>query len=146
MGDFSFTEDDLEIIQDEQEESEASIIRSTVGADVYMEGQFNIRQGIEISGFFKGELTSHTLQIQEKGKVEGKIDSFNVIIEGNANVEMTARKQLDIRKGGKFIGSLQTQPEVITLSEFSTFGETEEVAQDFRKEYVRDRPSSKSEK
>ncbi len=142
MGEFSFTEDDLEIIQEETEESEAPAVRSFIATDVFMEGVLNIRQGIEISGFFKGELTSHTLSIHERGKVEGEIDSFNVIIEGNAKVAMTARKRLDIRKGGKFAGSLQTQPEVITLSEFATFGESEETAQSFSKEYVRDRSKS----
>ncbi|RJP24857.1 MAG: polymer-forming cytoskeletal protein [Candidatus Omnitrophota bacterium] len=146
MGDFSFTEDDLEIIQEEAEETESSIIRSFIGSDVYMEGRLDIRQGIEISGYYKGDLTSHTLCILVRGKVEGKIDSFNVIIEGVANVAMTARKRLDIRKGGRFVGSLQTQPEVITLSEYATFGETDEVAQGFRKEYVRDRSFSKPEK
>jgi len=141
--DFSFTEEDPEVPADESKEEEANHVRSVIAPDVELKGQLTLRQGMEIAGSFQGSLnSSSTVRIMPQGKIEGAIEAVNVVIEGDAHAKMTARKRLEIRKDGLFVGTLDTQPEVILLSEFSTFGGNEESANSFRKEFIRDRTSS----
>ncbi|MEW6234985.1 MAG: polymer-forming cytoskeletal protein [Candidatus Omnitrophota bacterium] len=145
MTDYSFTEDDLEIPSEEEDVSEEAVNApaSVVTKDVEMEGVLRLKQGIDIAGKFKGAIQSNnTVNIKEDGCIEGKIDSFNIVVEGEANVEMTARKRLEIRKDGKFFGNLEIQPEVIILSEFATFGKSKEIANSFKTEYVRNRKAT----
>jgi len=145
VTDYSFTEDDLELPSEEEEISEEAVnaASSVVTKDVEMEGVLRLKQGIDIAGKFKGSMQSNnTVNIKDGGVIEGKIDSFNIVVEGEASVEMTARKRLEIRKDGKFFGHLEIQPEVIILSEFATFGKSKEIANSFKTEYVRNRKTT----
>lgn len=143
MADFIFQEDDTELVQDETYEVGQPSVRSVIAPDVEMEGNLSLKQGIEIGGAFSGAICSNNLvKIVEGGFVEGRVDAFHVVIEGGANLTLVARKRLEINKGGLFVGSLEIQPEFIVLSEFATFGETEEAAKEFRREFTRFRSSS----
>ncbi len=153
MADYSFTEDDLEFVPDPEEEGEeplhevSSLVSSSVDKDVEMEGVLHLKHGIDIAGKFEGQiLSNHTVNIKEEGLIKGQIDAFNCVIEGRVECEMTARKRLEIRGGGTFVGNLEIQPEVIILSEFANFGEDEEVANNFKKEFIRDRTKPPEEK
>ena len=138
---FSFSDDDLTMpVEEEFEEENLSDVRSTIAADVHMKGELHLRNGVEINGSFKGTLKSNSkVRVLDKGNLEGKVEAFHVILEGTSKSKMTARKRFEILKGGKFFGTLETQPELIILSEFATFGQDERIAKEFAREFVRDR-------
>ncbi len=142
MSDFSFTEDDLEApIEDDGDLEEADDNPSRLGADVEMEGQLLVRRSLDLAGAYQGNLVSNsTIRILPTGKMSGDIDAFNVSIEGEAHVQMMARKKLEILKGGKFVGNLEIQPEVIVLSEFASFGKDGKTADQFFNDYARKAP------
>jgi cytoskeletal protein CcmA (bactofilin family) len=147
MSDFSFTEDDLNApIEDDGDLEEAEDNPSRLGADVEMKGRLLVRRALDLAGEYNGNLTSNSsVRILSTGKLNGDIDAFNVIIEGDAHVHMLARKKLEILKGGKFVGDLQLQPEVIVLSEFASFGKDDKTADEFYKEYARKDPAEKKD-
>ncbi len=132
MADFIFTEDDLENHQDESLGDEPNQVRSFIASDMVMEGSLNLKHGIEIGGFYKGAISSNSMvRVVDSGRLEGNVDSFNVSIDGSANLSLVARKRLEINKGGFFIGNLEVQPEIIVLSEFAVFGQDEDTARSF---------------
>lgn len=139
MVDFSFTEDDLD--ESQQEEFYANsqdAPASYIAEDMVMEGTLAVKYGMEIAGTYLGDLYSHTrMKIAKTGSVDGKMEAFDIIVEGNADATVTARKCLEIHKGGRFVGTMQIQPEIIRLSEFAVFGETAEAAEAFHREFSR---------
>lgn len=138
MSDFSFTEDDLNnpLEDDAGLEDEADLQPSRVGPEASLSGRLLLRRALEMAGGFSGELTSNsTVKVLSTGSVKGAVDAFNVTVEGRVHAEMTARKRLEILKGGKFVGELQIQPEVIVVSEHAVFGRDDEIAESFHKEY-----------
>ncbi|MBN2330148.1 MAG: polymer-forming cytoskeletal protein [Candidatus Omnitrophica bacterium] len=139
MADYIFTEDDIESASSETLEDEPNQIRSFAAPDVIMEGELTLKHGIEIGGAFKGAIHSHsTVKVLPLGRLEGKVETYNLTVDGRANLSLVARKKLEINKGGRFIGTLDVQPELIVLSEHASFGETEESARAFEKEFPRE--------
>ncbi len=142
MADYIFADDDSELVPDEAYEEGQPTVRSYIAPDVEMEGNLSLKQGIEVGGVFNGTIRSNNLvKIVEGGFVEGNVDAFHVVIDGGAHLSLVARKRLEINKGGLFVGNLEIQPEFIVLSEFATFGENEEAAREFRREFTRFRSS-----
>ncbi len=139
MADFIFTEDDLESSEEEALEDEPNQVRSYIAPDMVMEGQLALKHGIEVGGLLKGSIQSNSLiRILDSGRLEGNVDTFNIAIEGSANLSLIARKRLEINKGGFFVGTLDVQPEVIVLSEFAIFGQDEKTARTFHDEFTRE--------
>lgn len=141
VDDFDFTEDDLDLSsQDAFAEEVQPGIRSVLGKDVEMDGILHLRNGIEINGTYNGAMISNSLvHVKDKGQLFGEVNAYHVIIEGQSQSNMTAKKRLEILKGGHFIGTLETQPEVIVLSEHAVYGSNEKVATEFASEFVRNR-------
>ncbi|MDX9755362.1 MAG: polymer-forming cytoskeletal protein [bacterium] len=137
MVDFSFTEDDLDSSQQEEiYASSPDAPTSYIAEDMVMEGTLAVKYGMEIAGSFQGDLYSQTrMKIAPTGRVEGKMEAFDIVIEGIADATVTARKCLEIHKGGHFIGTMKIQPEIIRLSEFAIFGDTEDAADASVREY-----------
>jgi cytoskeletal protein CcmA (bactofilin family) len=134
--DFSFTEDDLDYGAGAAEKPETTQVLSVIAEDMVMEGELKLRQGIEMGGTFKGRIYSHsTLFVSPGGRVEGNVDAYNVSVKGDLRVSLIARKRLEVLEGGTFIGSLDTQPEFITLSEKAVFGKTVDAAREFQEKY-----------
>jgi cytoskeletal protein CcmA (bactofilin family) len=143
MADFIFTEDDLEPAEDELLDDEPNQPRSYVAPDMVMDGKLKLKHGIEIAGLYKGGIHSNsTIKILPPGRIEGNVDTFNLSIEGSANLSLIARKRLEINKGGFFVGVLEVQPEIIVLSEFATFGQDEKNARAFHDEFTREMKDS----
>lgn len=145
--DASFNDEEIQYpLEDEFEEENISDVRSTITEDVVMEGRMSLRYGVEIAGNYKGAVHSNSkVHILPGGLIEGDIEAFHVIIQGLAKAgKMVAKKRFEILNGGKFIGSLETQPEVLVLSEFAEFGADDETAARFAKEYVRDRKTGEA--
>lgn len=138
-ADFSFTEEDLEQPVDDDLDGDAPPeAKSVVASDVEMEGTLVVRYGVNMAGTFRGHLNSNSsITVNETGRADGELDAHHVKIEGRVDGILTARKKLEILGGGIFVGELSTQPEVIVLSEFSKFGQNEDIAEEFHKEYVR---------
>ncbi|MGI6456468.1 MAG: bactofilin family protein [bacterium] len=132
-ADFSFSEDDLEVPVIEPETPEALKVYSQVTDDVELEGELHLRQGIEFSGSFKGKIYSNSIvHVAKNGRVSGDIDAYTVSVEGDLrSSHLIARKKLELLAGGKFIGTLDAQPEIIVLSEQATFGKNEDAAREF---------------
>lgn len=138
MVNFSFSEDDLRDSLEEAPAIEGAPV-STIGSEVVLEGRMKVKYGLDVVGTFKGSLRSNsTVKINPGGRIEGSLDAYNVSIEGEAQVSMLARKRLEVLKGGKFIGSLDVQPELIVLSEFAVFGKDEEIAQQHKERFSRE--------
>jgi cytoskeletal protein CcmA (bactofilin family) len=141
MPDFSFTEDDMNDGQlDEVEAENHDAPPSYLAEDIDIEGSLGVKYGLEVAGRFKGDLYSNSkINVLATGYVEGQAEAFDISIEGSAVGDFIPRKCFEIKKEGHFVGNLQVQPEVIRLSEFAVFGETKEIAEEFSKEFNRDR-------
>ncbi|MGC9326721.1 MAG: bactofilin family protein [Candidatus Hinthialibacter sp.] len=139
MADYIFTEDEIESSGGETLEDAANQVRSFVAPDLVMEGELSLKYGIEIGGTFKGSIHSHsTVKVLPSGRLKGRVETYNLTVEGRADLSLVARKKLEINRGGRFIGALDVQPELIVLSEFASFGETQESALAFEKEFPRE--------
>lgn len=141
MGDFTFTEDDLDLpIDAESQEENNEGPRSYVATDVELEGTLHVQRGIDMAGHFLGNLqANHNITVNPTGHVQGEMEAFHICIEGRVDGEVTARKRLEILGEGRFIGAFTEQPEIITISENSVFGHNSEVAERFSQEYSRER-------
>ncbi|MBI1388625.1 MAG: hypothetical protein GC154_09280 [bacterium] len=137
MNDSDFHDEEIEQrIDDDFAEEETTVQSSRLGEGVDMEGRLTVKNVLEVAGKFRGDLLSNnSIKVLPGGMVEGNVDAFNVTIEGEAHADLIARKRLEILKQGKFVGSLELQPEVIVISEHARFGKDDEAAETFYKTY-----------
>jgi len=145
MAEYIFTEDDLDLSEESQSD-ELNAIQSSIASDAELDGELNVKNGMEIAGFVKGNIRSNSIvKVMETGRVEGKIDAYTVAIDGKAKLTLSARRQLEIGSSGEFVGTLDVQPEAIVISENAKFGRTKESADQFHQEFVinRESPSAK---
>jgi cytoskeletal protein CcmA (bactofilin family) len=95
---------------------------SNVDSDVEMEGDLEARSPIRMNGRFKGHLScGETLSIGSPGFVTGETEAVNVVVGGEMEGDLLARKRLEIQPGGSFFGELVVQPEVLVLAEAAQF-------------------------
>jgi cytoskeletal protein CcmA (bactofilin family) len=95
---------------------EATVI--TTG--VYLDGAIKGTADVILHGVLEGNIQlSGMLVLGKSGKIRGKIDARNVVIEGDFEGIIKATEKVEIRDGGKFKGDIFTA--TIAVSENAYF-------------------------
>ena len=78
---------------------------SLLSKEVKMEGEIQGSENLQVEGRFKGTIKlAGDLYIGPTGVVDADVEADNVIIQGQINGNVLARKQLQIQSSGKLLG------------------------------------------
>ena len=82
---------------------------AVITAGVYLTGTIKGTADVILHGVLEGDVRLSGMFILGKsGKIRGKIDARNVILEGDAEGIIKAAEKVEIRDGGKFKGDIFT--------------------------------------
>ena len=74
----------------------ASRVNSVIGRGTEFEGTIRTKETIRIEGFVKGNIISDgTVIIGNGGNVDGKIEAVNILVGGEAHVELYASEKIE---------------------------------------------------
>ena len=83
---------------------------SLLSKEVKMEGEIQGSENLQVEGRFKGTIKlAGDLYIGPTGVVDADVEADNVIIQGQINGNVLARKQLQIQSSGKLLGDCTAQ-------------------------------------
>ena len=83
---------------------------SMVSKEVKIEGEIQGRENLQVEGRFKGTIKlAGDLYIGPTGVVDADIEADNVVVHGQLNGNVLARKQLQIQSSGKLVGDCTAQ-------------------------------------
>lgn len=83
---------------------------SLLSKEIKMEGEIQGSENLQVEGRFKGTIKlAGDLYIGSTGVVDADIEADNVIIQGQINGNVLARKQLQIQSSGKLLGDCTAQ-------------------------------------
>jgi cytoskeletal protein CcmA (bactofilin family) len=83
---------------------------SLLSKEVKMEGEIQGSENLQVEGRFKGTIKlAGDLYIGPTGVVDADVEADNVIIQGQINGNVLARKQLQIQSSGKLMGDCTAQ-------------------------------------
>jgi cytoskeletal protein CcmA (bactofilin family) len=83
---------------------------SLLSKEVKLEGEIQGSENLQVEGRFKGTIKlAGDLYIGPTGVVDADIEADNVIIQGQINGNVLARKQLQIQSSGKLMGDCTAQ-------------------------------------
>ena len=83
---------------------------SLLSKEVKMEGEIQGSENLQVEGRFKGTIKlAGDLYIGPTGDVDADVEADNVIIQGQINGNVLARKQLQIQSSGKLLGDCTAQ-------------------------------------
>ena len=83
---------------------------STVSKEVKIEGEIQGSENLQVEGRFKGTIKlAGDLYIGPTGVVDADIEADNVVVHGQLNGNVLARKQLQIQSSGKLVGDCTAQ-------------------------------------
>jgi cytoskeletal protein CcmA (bactofilin family) len=83
---------------------------SLLSKEVKIEGEIQGSENLQVEGRFKGTIKlAGDLYIGPTGVVDADIEADNVIIQGQINGNVLARKQLQIQSSGKLMGDCTAQ-------------------------------------
>lgn len=83
---------------------------SLLSKEIKMEGEIQGSENLQVEGRFKGSIKlAGDLYIGMTGVVDADIEADNVVIQGQINGNILARKQLQIQSSGKLIGDCTAQ-------------------------------------
>ena len=89
-------------------------ITTILGKGSEFEGKLQFEGTLRIEGVFSGEIHSESvLVVGEGAKVSAKVDVGNIIINGEINGDVRAKRGVEIRHPGKLIGNVQTPSLII---------------------------------
>jgi cytoskeletal protein CcmA (bactofilin family) len=78
---------------------------SLVSKEVKIEGDIQGSENLQVEGKFKGTIKiAGDIYVGSTGVIEAEIEADNVVIQGEINGNVTARKQLQIQSSGKMMG------------------------------------------
>jgi cytoskeletal protein CcmA (bactofilin family) len=78
---------------------------SMVSKEVKLEGEIQGSENLQVEGRFKGTIKlAGDLYIGPTGVVDADIEADNVVVHGQLNGNVLARKQLQIHSSGKLVG------------------------------------------
>jgi len=89
-------------------------IKSLVAQGCELEGHFNFSEGLRIDGVIKGNVTGapaapSILVISESASVTGAVVADHVIINGQVQGPVTARKLLELQPKARVVGDVSYQ-------------------------------------
>ena len=83
---------------------------STVSKEVKIEGEIQGSENLQVEGRFKGTIKlAGDLYVGPTGVVDADIEADNVVVHGQINGNVLARKQLQIQASGKLVGDCTAQ-------------------------------------
>ena len=83
---------------------------SMVSKEVKIEGEIQGSENLQVEGRFKGTIKlAGDLYIGPTGVVDADIEADNVVVHGQLNGNVLARKQLQIQSSGKLVGDCTAQ-------------------------------------
>jgi cytoskeletal protein CcmA (bactofilin family) len=91
-------------------EDKYGIITTVIAPNTRFDGMINATEGVQISGYFEGEVISQSLVwIGKTGKVEGNIESPSVISEGEIVGDIESAKHVELRAECRMTGNISTE-------------------------------------
>ena len=101
-------------------EDKYAIITTVIAPETRFEGMINATEGVQISGYFEGEVISQSLVwIGKTGKVEGNIKCPSVISEGEIVGDIESAKHVELREECRMSGNITT--EKLAIADGCTF-------------------------
>ena len=83
---------------------------SMLSKEVKLEGEIQGSENLQVDGRFKGTIKlAGDLYVGPTGIVDADIEADNVIVHGQINGNVLARKQLQIQSSGKLVGDCTAQ-------------------------------------
>jgi len=83
---------------------------SMLSKEVKLEGEIQGSENLQVEGRFKGTIKlAGDLYIGPTGVVNADIEADNVVVHGQINGNVLARKQLQIHSSGKLVGDCTAQ-------------------------------------
>lgn len=83
---------------------------SMLSKEVKLEGEIQGSENLQVEGRFKGTIKlAGDLYIGPTGVVDADIEADNVVVHGQINGNVLARKQLQIHSSGKLVGDCTAQ-------------------------------------
>ena len=83
---------------------------SMLSKEVKLEGEIQGSENLQVEGRFKGTIKlAGDLYIGPTGVVNADIEADNVVVHGQINGNVLARKQLQIQSSGKLVGDCTAQ-------------------------------------
>lgn len=90
-------------------EDKYGIITTVIAPNTKFEGKIDAIEGVQISGHFKGDITSQSLVwIGIGGKIEGNINSPSVVSEGEITGNIGMAKHVELRAECRMTGNIET--------------------------------------
>ena len=78
---------------------------SLVSRQIVIEGEVNGEENLHVDGRVKGSIRlAGDLFVGAGGVVEAEVDARNVVIQGTVTGKVLARRQFELRPGGRFSG------------------------------------------
>ncbi|MGD8539628.1 MAG: polymer-forming cytoskeletal protein [Candidatus Aminicenantes bacterium] len=91
-------------------EDKYGIITTVIAPNTRFEGMINATEGVQISGYFEGEVNSQSLVwIGKTGKIEGNIKCPSVISEGEIVGDIESAKHVELRAECRMSGNISTE-------------------------------------
>jgi cytoskeletal protein CcmA (bactofilin family) len=89
--------------------AKADMISTFLGQGAELEGKLKVTGTLRLDGHFKGEISvAGTLIVGEGANIESDIHVSNLLNSGEIRGKVIADEKIEIRAGGKVIGSIQT--------------------------------------
>ncbi|MFA4874965.1 MAG: polymer-forming cytoskeletal protein [bacterium] len=88
---------------------DASQINGLIDRGCSVEGKLMFDGTVQINGDFRGEILSDgTLIVGAEAKLNARIQIDTIVIEGNVEGTIEAKRKVELRNGGSFVGDLVT--------------------------------------
>jgi cytoskeletal protein CcmA (bactofilin family) len=92
------------------ERGTATSSTSLLSKEMKLEGEIQGSENLQLEGRFKGTIKlAGDLYIGPNGVVEADIEADSVVVQGQLNGNVLARKQLQIQSSGKLVGDCTAQ-------------------------------------
>jgi cytoskeletal protein CcmA (bactofilin family) len=83
---------------------------SLLSKEVVIEGDIQGNENLQVEGRFKGSIKlAGDIFIGPTGVVDADVEADNIVIQGQVNGNVLARKQLQIQSSGKLLGDCTAQ-------------------------------------
>jgi cytoskeletal protein CcmA (bactofilin family) len=83
---------------------------SLLSKEIKIEGDIQGSENLQVEGRFKGTIKlAGDLYIGMAGVIDADIEADNVVVQGQINGNVLARKQLQIQSSGKLVGDCTAQ-------------------------------------
>jgi len=83
---------------------------SLLSKEVKIEGDIQGSENLQVEGRFKGTIKlAGDVYVGQTGVVDADVEADNIVIQGQINGNVLARKQLQIQSSGKLVGDCTAQ-------------------------------------